>query len=1102
MGQVRIVGGQGEALRNRLFQELKANAGCRRVVFVPEQYTLQTEKDLILGMGLPGLLDLEVVSPTKLKTVVSEAAGISGLKPLDERGRAMAIQQALNECGSDLKYYGNLERYFGAVSKMDETLAEMRESGLTADVLARSAEEMRGAQKARVKDLVRIWETYDALLEGRFEDPADTWRETCLRLKRSGVWHGTRVWIYGFDAVRPNLRELIQQAAGECGEMTVLLTMTPGNRGNGRIFQVQHESARELVQGLRERGIPCGTEWLSDRSSGKASALRFLEEHFFSGGETVFREDPGPAVSLFEAASPTAEAWNCAETLLKWHGEGIPWHRMSVALPDSFAGNALTAALRMNGIPFFTGEKEPAARHGVCRLLLAALDCAGNGYTTEKVIQAALSGYGTLTAPEGARLENYAVTRGIEYGKWKQPFTHGEEAGEMEVLRGRLTEPIDRLHSGLREARTGAESVEAVVRFLEEEGVWDQLKERQRQLREHEMYAEAVVDRQIWENLMNTLDQLWMLLGPRRAGLKDMARLIEGALERSRISSLPEEEQGVSVGKIGHMLTGETDAMILMGLNEGILNVGETGLLSDADRARLRETTGTRVGMEKQWKAMMIRSDYYRTMTLPARRLRLSYSLRQEDGTGLPAGEPVTELRRIFPGLREEGGLRAEGVPDEPQTPWTAMKGLGPRLRELREGQRKDLEPEWKDALRLLCQDGQYGAALQEMIRQTLPEDGTEKIRPEAALRLFRGEKTSVSRLESYASCPYRFFLDHGIRPLLREAWAFSAQDAGTFFHRALQEYLNQAEQEEDWPGLSDEQVDRLMDGVLARLTEEWKEGPLEGDAAGLWQGEEYLRRARHAAAALTRFAENSSFRVIGTEMEFGGEGALAPMVLTLKDGTKVALEGKIDRLDAWETPDGPFLRVLDFKSSEKELVPAKMDRGEQLQLMIYLRAAERGIPGARAAGAQYFPVQDREVEAETAAEAEKERLSKVRYRGVVLAEEEVIRAMERAISPYSMGKVLNQDGSVSRQAPWALSREALRDLMDAALEKAEELCESIRAGEIPVSPSAEDDQRSACTFCDYASVCGRRKDRERPLDKGLTFPELAEKYALRKAQK
>ena len=1095
---IRIVGGRAGALRPWLFSAISQSRSAGRpvVLFVPEQYTLQAERDLLTGMRLPGLLSLDVVSPTKLKTLVREAAGSSGRRALDEGGRAMALHQALQARSADLTFYRNLGEMYGAVSRMEQTLSELREEGFTPDSLRELAQGSRsGARRAKFHDLSLILETYDRLLQDRFDDPAAAWTDLCARLGASGIWAGVDLYVYGFDTLRPDLRQLMLAAVNCCAEISVLLTMAEEMEPAGRIFRVQRESAAKLSAALEEQGKACSLRFLPTPRDGAEPALAALERSLFAEGSAPFTGDPAPAVSLHAAPHPTGEAFTIVSVLRAWHTEGIPWNRMAIALHSGDASaSTLTAVLRMNQIPFFYSRKEPIARHGVSRLLSAALECVSQGLRTEPLLEAACCGFGSLSREEGARLTRYVTLHGNDRNRWRKPFTRGEDAEEMEALRQRLLAPILRLHDALRGARDAAGSVEAVFRFLQEEEVHAQLAARQQRLMTEELFAEAVVDRQVWDALMNLLDQLWALLGGRKATLKEIALLVTGALERSMLSSLPEDEEGVSIGEIGHMLPGRTDALILPGMNDGIMAPGAGGLLSDPERREIEDRTGKAPGMDQARMAMMIRSDYYRTLTLPRKRLWVSFRLRDESGSALLPGEPVAELRRIFPALRQSGGLLEE-IP-YPETPALAMAGLGDQLRSVADGTRPDLDPEWQAALRTLWRRPDTSAALREMLAPCLGPAEPRHISPETALRLFHGERVSISRLECYAGCPYKHFLRYGLRPVVQDAYTFSAADAGDFFHQALDRYIRAAVREPAWPALPEERVSRIMDAILSRLTEEWAESPLNADALSRWQGDEYLRRVRHAASTLTRFAANSDFEIVGTEIAFGEAEGLPPLVLTLSDGSRVALRGKIDRLDRFDGPDGRYLRVLDLKSSEKNLEPAKMLTGEQLQLMIYLRAALRNEPGARPAGALYFPIQDAEVPAKDPEEAETLRLKELQLRGVVSREEDVLHAMDRDLSPFSLPKVLNQDGSLSKSARWVLEEKTLLALTDAAVRRAAALCEQIRSGVIPASPSVESDRSSACTFCEFSALCPKRKEDERPLPKGITFANAAAEEA------
>ena len=356
-------------------------------------------------------------------------------------------------------------------------------------------------------------------------------------------------------------------------------------------------------------------------------------------------------------------------------------------------------------------------------------------------------------------------------------------------------------------------------------------------------------------------------------------------------------------------------------------------------------------------------------------------------------------------------------------------------------------------------------------------------------------DRLSISRLEQFASCPYRHFIDYGLRPVKQENFTYESADAGTFFHEALDRYMKQAGAERDWPGFTAERVDSMMDTILAELTEEWKDTPLREDAMGEWTGEGYVRRVRHAAHVLTRFAANSEFRTIATEQPFGEGEGLPPVVIPLADGSHAAIRGQIDRIDTYENGEGVWLRVVDNKSRGKKPDPAKMETGEQLQLMIYLKAAADSMPGTRVAGAMFFPIEDKEVDtaSDEPDKIENDRISEVRMKGLVTAEEDLIHAMDRDVHPFSVDKVFKQDGTVAKSASWAVEEKTLSGLMDAAVEKAGELCGRMRDGEIEALPS-EDSAGPVCRFCEYSAICRNGGRETRKPDAGITYQDIAGK--------
>ena len=1088
MGTAEVICGRAGCLWTALLQGIMESraAGRECILLVPEQYTLQAEKDLITDLKLKGLIDIDVLSPQRLQTRVREYAGSTGKRPLNERGRGLAMSRALLEQEEKLEYYGSTARLQGTARQLCVTLSEMQEAGLTPEKLTEIREKSgKSGEKAKLADIERLWNTYDAIVAPAFEDENARQTELLKRLEVSGVFRRKTVWVYGFDTIRNTMCDLLVHAAGIAEKLSVALVSDADTAPDGRMFAAQRKSIGQLMKQMSEAGIDCRCKRTGERTDLRVPELAFLEKHLFADMPGTVWTEKTNAISLYSAANPSAEAGEAVRTLLEWHEKGIPWGRMAITLPAmEETADALRAALSISDIPCYIERKQPAAGHGLCRMLTGALRAVTDHYQQEDVLTFVRSGFTVLREEEALLIEDYAISYGITRKKWTVPFSRGDAAPEAEKIRLRIIGPLEELKTGLKDAKTSAESIEAVVRFLETEQAYRHLQERENELLKRDMTAEAAANRQVWKQIMELLDQLWTLLGERRTAIKDMTAMISGGLEQTEVSALPPEEDCVTVGEAGHMLPGKTDALLCMGMQDNIMNVSENGVLTETERQMLEEQTGRSVGMTADLKVSLRRTDYYRTFALPSGFLKITWSLGNETGEPMLPAHIVDDLKKMFPGCETAGSVTGSDQEEIPYSAAAAMEGLPVRLLGVRNGETEDLNSEWKNALRCLWTDEDSREKLIRILRTIQPDEIPESIDASKALRLFLTKAVSISRLETYAQCPYRHFMRYGLEPVERRKFEFGHDERGNFWHEALDRYLKAGGPEKE-----EKEADSLLDDILDELTEQWKEGPLREDAYGEWEGKDTLREIRGAVKVLNLFSRMSDFRTIATEQKFGDEEGLPPVILQPEGTGRIALRGTIDRIDAYNG----WIRIIDNKSSKKTLEPARMEQGEQLQLMLYLKAVMDGMPGTRPAGAMYFPITDPNVDipSDDPERAAVEHMKTSRFSGVAVNDPGVLRAMDRGKEMHSVGKAINADGTVSKGTKWVVSQETLNGLMDAAVRKAEELCVNMRSGDIRIAPLGKENLLP-CRYCEYRAVCGSAAQRRREPGEKITFEEVA----------
>ena len=220
-----------------------------------------------------------------------------------------------------------------------------------------------------------------------------------------------------------------------------------------------------------------------------------------------------------------------------------------------------------------------------------------------------------------------------------------------------------------------------------------------------------------------------------------------------------------------------------------------------------------------------------------------------------------------------------------------------------------------------------------------------------------------------------------------------------------------------------------------------------------------------------------SDFEVLGHELEFKQGGQYEPIIYELKDGKKVEITGKIDRLDIAKTADGNYIRIIDYKSSIKNINLNEVYAGLQLQLLTYLDAAcenEEVTP----AGALYFNLIDPVLNANpnmTDEEITEELRKQFKMQGLILADSNIVRKMDINLVSGSSNIVpayIGKDGEVSDK-PNTLNRKQFENLQNYMEKIIKQISEEILNGNIGIEPYYRTrDKKTPCEYCSYKAIC------------------------------
>lgn len=1041
-----LLGRAGTGKTRRILREMAALEaadpwGRPLLLLVPEQATYQMERDLLDALherGRRGAQRSLVVSFTRLAWWFMKEEAWAPRPSLGEAGGVMALQAFLLRHQKELLYFGPVARKPGLARTLWRSLQELESQGIGPEELER-VEGVAGDLEAKLRDMALLMREYRLHLGQRKDEP-DALTQMARILPQSRALQGVRLFVDGFshfyEAQWQLLRALLQTAE----EVTVALTVDP-RAPDEPLFAHPRRTWKRLLEEAREGGIPVEEVALGEPLRFEAQGLRHLERELFSfPGE----RHPGPVseLVLWSARHRRHEVLALAgevERLVR--EEGLRYRDVAVWVRDlDLYRHDLASVFRSRDIPFFIDRRRPVPHHPLLQLILAALEAVAGGFPPETIYRYLKSDLLSLPRDKADRLENYGLAMGARGSHWKSRSPSFPDP-EMEGLRQQALGPLFRLEDAFRpsQASLARDYGEALLAFLEELEVPQRLEAWSAEAEGEGRLDEAQEHLQVWDQVMDVLEQASLALGDLSLSPTLYHRMLREGLGVIDVGLVPPTLDQVVIGTAERSRPGPIRVLFLLGVTEDAYPrpAEEDVIFSDAERELLLEKgldLGKTSALRMEEEAFLT----YVAFTRASHRLYVSYPRRSEEGKRLHPSTWIRRLKVLFPRLEERE------PPDHlPFTRPQMAAYLAQRVRQELDGE-KPLEARER-ALWSSFQRDEEGRRLLEPYLWALRYQREEAALVGEDLRLLLGKEPifSVSQLETYAACSFRY-LSHYIlglkeRPLAR----MDPARLGEVFHRGLL-HLSRRLAEEGC--LEEEALPDLLDAILADMEHRIPE------VRRSYVRRQLVRILGEVGRHLQEHLAYGRFRPSGLEKPFR-------FPLLLPDGTRAFLEGRIDRVEECSTEEATWVRVVDYKTWGKSLDLEEVRLGLSLQLPLYLLAAVE-LWGGEPAGFLYMPILLRW----------KERPPSLKMDGYLVDHPDALLAMDERGSGRLIPASQVQKGGWSKQSK-ILPLEDLRALMEKALKHAQTWSQAILEGRVKEEPLYWNG-RLACENCIFQGFC------------------------------
>ena len=1105
-------GPSGSGKSHRIYEEIMQRAaeepGRNFLIIVPDQFTMQTQKDLVMRSDRDGILNIDVLSFGRLSHRILEEVGTKEMPVLDDTGKSLVLQKVAADLKEQLPAMGSLLHKQGYIHEVKSAISEFMQYGISTqdmDKLITSAQK-RGALAMKLKDLKTLYRGFQDYIRDHFITTEETLDVLRRSLSKSKILKGSVVVFDGFTGFTPIQNRLIQELMRVCAETIVTVTIGVGEDpykmdGEQKLFHLSKKTVADLEKLAAEAEVERGEDLFvkgGPNRFAKAPALHYLEQNLFRYQYEPYAGEQ-QEIHMFEALSPREEVHQTALYIRHLIREqGMTYRDIAVVIGDleGYASYVETEFGQLE-IPCFLDRTRGIVLNPMIEYIKSALQLYIKDFSYDTVFHFLRSGMADISREEIDELENYVIRTGARgYRTYSRLFTRrteelqgnaeGSEQAEEKTMerlnriRQQFMDAVEILHMGSQEK--AGDYVSHLYDFLEQNQVRQKLLNYQQQFEKEGDLSRAREYAQIYRLVMDLLDQVYELLGEEEISRQEFADILEAGFGEITVGTIPQNVDRIVVGDMERTRLKQVKVLFFLGVNDGNIpkNASKGGIISDMDREFLIES-GTEMAPSPRQQMYIQRLYLYLNMTKPSEQLYLSYAKVNSEGKGIRPSYLIDTVRKLFPAMSVEypqNRSRLEQIEGRQE----GARYLAEELREYVEG---TLPEEERQDFYLMYRAYEADAAGRDLLTRAAFRRYRESGLSRIVARALYGQQleNSVSRLETYAACACRHFLQYGLSLQEREEFGFEASDMGTVYHAVLENFAGKlAESNLTWWDFTEDFAAKAVKESVEAYAATYGETVLYSSARNEYAITRMSRILTRTVLTLQKHLKQGSFQPDDYELSFRFAEDLDSIHVDLSEDEKMHLQGRIDRIDVSEDAEHVYVKVIDYKSGNRKFDLAALYYGLQLQLVVYMNAAmemeSRKHPDKEIVPAAllYYHIDDPTIETPvelTDEQINEQILAKLRMNGVVNSDPEVVERLDRYMQDKSVVIPVEKkkDGSFSARSG-VLSREEMQLISSYVDAKIRSIGREILDGKIAANPY-EKGNEEACTYCAYKKVCG-----------------------------
>ncbi len=1083
-----IMGESGTGKTQTCIDEICSTNGMERRLFyiVPEQFTLESEKAILFKKK--ALININVLGFNHLAYYLINRFGGDKRVIIDDVAKAMLIKKIALEKKEELSFYKSAVNKQGFIDDLNKTITEMMQYSVSIGDLKKLAKKAKNSGfKDKLEDIVKLYESYKEYMNRDYISSEGALDVLCELIESSEI-AGSEVWIDGFKSYTKQELKIIEKLLKCCKRVNITFSIGDMKKIYTKLspYDEQYEikkSVNSIGKIARANNIEIEDILKCKKVYTKYSKeMLHLRENYLKFKPLKF-EFESENIKLFSGKNIYVEVdYICKSILNLIKEENYSYKEIGVIVGSKEYEKVFSAYFKKYNIPNFLDSRKDINNHPLVIIILSALEAVGYGYNNSAIFRLLKTGYTDIDFEDIFNLENYVIANGINKYKWNMEWKYGFKINEndnkptkeyiLEIKERvlKIFEPILKYNS--RKEFNVREITKDLLKVLEYLNVKEKIELDYKRAIENGNLEREIISSQIWEEVILVFEKLVDILGKEKVSIREYISILRTGFSSANIGVAPPLQDYVIVGDIERSRMANIKAIFIAGANESNIpiKIKNSGIFSGDERSVIEES---KIEMSPNviQKINSGKLSLFLSLIRPSEKLFISYASSNFQDMVLVPSIIFDKIKNIFPKVKEfeinDKDFNIKSILSNKNVTFENM------LKAIYSGDESEFIAELLNIYRF---DKEYLRKIENIKAGALTEVPIKYLEKGLLEMLWSEvfENSSISKLERFMDCPFKFFGDYILKAQKKNTYYIKSNDIGNFIHKILEDFISNVSKKNGFGNIEKQDIESFVDKNYEKYID-----ILNTDIFELKRNEfifdKILEIVKNTLWVNVEQIKASNFKPKEFEFSFNKKNCIQ---IELENNKKMNIRGKIDRIDTLVSEDGTeYIKIIDYKSSEKSLDYDEIYQGLQLQLAVYMKSYIDYVKSSPAA--MFYSLTDEPTIEDSEGlnycsdvSGEDIILNKMAVNGMLLDR------LKDSLDTYNINIIKSRKETKTKRdikipKSYEVSDSEFKLVLDYSMEKIKEIGNEMIKGNISVSPSKDKSSfSSSCKYCSFSPIC------------------------------